>query len=390
MTNTSNIEKYNSEDIPMREVYEGIDCELNKFITEHEGKSITIIGENFNHGLDLFEIETFAKKVASSNSLGFTVTKTGHGKTVIPLALSKYFSRLNSWSGVFYRYAPSAFISTPFATPPEWRNLPTFTFNPHVTAVFDSLKKLGLLKETFTKPILVHRPGVIGAELFNELITSVRETTKSAEYKKRVKSVENNYRRNLKSYTKYFNALLDEWEVLLVLRLDFFFPTDQIDHISVENAHAARERFLNNMRGNRLFANLVGGIWKLEWGNGRDGKTRHRGHHFHFILLFDAAKQNEERRFADQIGEYWKSQIAPGGSYNSCHKNPNQYKRRGIGMISHDEAQKREIFLKHVLGYLFLEKQCLMVKPYKGRMIGRMEMPKARMNTPGRPRKKAL
>lgn len=382
MSDKCSNETNNSNDIPLSEIYKGVDYDLNTHVTEREGEPITVIGEHFNFGYDLLNIDEFGRQVESSDELGFTVTTNDKGKTQLDkLTLGKYFPKLNGWMATLYQYSPTAFSSPQFPIHPDFENLPSFTFSPHVTAVFDSFREMDLLMETFTKPIMIHRDGVTGADLFNALITHVREKTKSAEFKKRVKTVENNYRRNLKSYTQYFNALLNKWARLLVLRLDFYFPTEQAGHITAENAHEAREHFFNNMRQNALFGDLKGLIWKLEYG-------RERGHHFHCIFFFDGKTRQQEKWIADQIGQYWVSQISPGGSYNSCHKDPNQYKRKGIGMINYDDIQKREIFLHDVLDYLCKMDQALIVKPSKGRSIGRMEMPKTRASGAGRPRKK--
>lgn len=352
-------------DIPMRDIFEGVDYDVNTYMTEHEGKELFVIGEGFNHGHALFGMDDFVRKVESSKGFGFKVSKNTKGKTQLEeLALGKYFSSLNYWTGELLQYPPDI-----------------FTMSPHVGVFADACRELHLMEETFTRPAVIHRPGVTGADLYNTLITCIREKTKTAVFKKRCKASENNYRRNLKSYTGYFNALLNRWSRLLVLRVDLYFPTEPAGFISVEKAHVARENFLNNMRSNSLFTDLKGLIWKLEFG-------RDRGHHFHFIFMFGAQRKQDEW-IGEEIGKYWMARIAPGGSYNNCNKYPNKYKRRGVGEINHDDAQKREMFLVEVLGYLIKQDQCLMVKPSKGRSIGRMEMPKARTSAAGRPRKKA-
>ena len=169
-----------------------------------------------------------------------------------------------------------------------------------------------------------------------------------------------------------------------MLRLDFYFPHSQTEQITAGEAHKVRKRFLNNMRHNELFDDLCALIWKLEY-------ARDRGHHFHFIFLFNGRTRRRDEWIADKIGSLWVSKYTAGGAgtFNNCNRHLNKYKRRGIGMIGHDDVLMREIFVRDVLGYLTKHDQYLLVKPNKGKTIGRKEMPRVRTSAVGRPRKVA-
>lgn len=390
MNDTNNIDEKSNDTLTRRELYKGVDFDLNTYQTKKDGKPLTVICEGFNSGHTLYEIDSFARDVEFTDSQAFKVTTNKNGaKQVELLSLAKYFHQVKSWQGAYFQHSPNSFFQK---SNQLYEDFPTFTFSPYIAIVFESMVELNLMHGiTLSRPSAILESGVTQAEVFNSLITRIHDKTKTVEFKKLVKSVENNYRRNKKSYERYFNALLERCARLLVLRLDFYFPKEQTGYITVEKAHEAREHFFNNMRANKLFADLVGLVWKLEWGNGGEyGDENKRGHHFHLIIFFDGIKRQQDAWIAEEIGKYWRTQIVPGGSFNNCNKAPNKYKKLGIGIINHDDVEKRENFLSEVLGYLTKQDQCLMVKPSKGRSIGRMEMPKARANAAGRPRKRPL
>lgn len=361
----------------MREIYEGIDLDLNTYATEQGGELLTVIGEGFTDGYALYAIDTFTRRIQKSEGLAFKIARNVKGTHVTELALAKYYEQLRSWIDALFQYSPNSYFRAPN---PFYQAYPVFQLSPEVGAFFESCRELDLLQETLRRPRDSYAPGVTYAELFNSLISRIREKTRSADYRKKVKAREHNAKRNFKSYSVYFNAMLNRWSRLLVLRVDLYFSYSTTEHISVGQAHEARRRFLNNMRQDPLFADLRGLIWKLEY-------ARNRGHHFHFIFFYDGRDRQREEWIADEIGMAWRR--LTGGSFHSCNRDPNKYKRRGIGMVNHYEVLKRECFLKDVLGYLTKQDQYLLVKPNKGRTIGRMEMPRARTSTAGRPRKRA-
>jgi hypothetical protein len=376
----------NSNDISMREMYEGIDYDLNTYVTEQGGEHLTVIDRGFDNGSTLFAIHEFTEGIRKKDELGFKVIKNEKGTRVIDLALAKYYRQFPHWLDTLFQYRPKAYFNTPN---PYYRNYPEYTFSAEVDTFFASCIELNLLQETFRNPAENYVPGIAFAELYNSLILRIREKTRSSEFKQSLNARENNSKRNLKSYSAYFNSVLRKWSRLLVLRLDGYFPYSPTEQVSAVAAHQARKRFLNNIRHNELFKGLIGVIWKLEYGcHGHGESGCGRGHHFHFIFLFDGRVRQKEEWIADEIGKYWVSRITDGlGAYNNCNRDSNKYKRRGIGIINHFDTEKREYFLKHVLGYLTKHDQLLMVCPKGCRSIGRKEMPKARVKMAGRHRK---
>jgi hypothetical protein len=151
---------------------------------------------------------------------------------------------------------------------------------------------------------------------------------------------------------------------------------------TLEDAQRDLNHIFNNMRGNKLFAALVGYIWKLEYGE-------EKGIHIHFIFFFDGSKVHKDAYLAKLIGEYWRKRIVKydRGIYHNCNMNKNFYKRCGIGMVSHDDLVKRAHLLDAVK-YLTKKDQYLRYKPGKKcRAFGKGNMPPERdEGGPGRPR----
>lgn len=101
--------------------------------------------------------------------------------------------------------------------------------------------------------------------------------------------------------------------------------------------------------------------------------------------MFDGQKVEKSSYKAQQIGEYWNQITDNRGSYHNCHRN--QYKNDGIGMLNHDDDQKREN-LDTVIEYLCKEEQSVdgLKSSKKDRAFTRGTMPKGKAKM-GRPRK---
>lgn len=222
-----------------------------------------------------------------------------------------------------------------------------------------------------------------GAEMFNDLIGAIAEKAGTSEFKKKVYSREYNAVRNFNSASKYVSDLFLRYSRLLVVRVDFGFKTEdpmQPHSVTITEAQTFLARFLNSRRGNSIFSDLKGYIWKLETG-------KEKGYHFHFVLFFGGDKVRKDEYYGKMIGEYWCKVTNGVGIYHNCNANKQKYRRCGIGMIDHSDTEMRENLL-YAIKYLFKKEQYLREKfNSKTRVFGRGETPSQRISRAGRPRK---
>jgi hypothetical protein len=347
----------------IRDIYKEIDHDENLVMAEVDGKLTTIICEGF--GNRLVEFEEFAQRAANGQT-GFHVVRNAFGLMSITNGqLAQYFPSLNHFISLYE---------------------PCKSYSPHVEAAYAQIAAMGLgdcelSKEPADLAFTLQRTG---ADLFNELIERINRACQTPEFKRKLNTREYNAVRNFRSVAAYIAALFEHCKSrLLAIRVDFGFaihPQLHPHEITLAEAQAYLDRFLNNRRGRALFNHLVGYVWKLEYG-------RLKGYHFHLCFLFDGAQVENHSYIAMKIGEYWRELTDGRGTYHSCHTNKRPYSRSGIGMIEHDDFEKRSNLL-YALSYFFKKEQYVKVKlTEKARVCGRGEMPKVRSSTVGRPRR---
>jgi tetratricopeptide (TPR) repeat protein len=171
-------------------------------------------------------------------------------------------------------------------------------------------------------------------------------------------------------------ALFARHSRLNVIRLDLEYLHEHLP--SLEQAKDDFNRLLNNSRYNAIFDHVVGVAWRLEW-------APDTGWHWHVIYFIDDSKRNQDWYIAQQIGHYWCNVITGGrGRMHNCNADKNQYKRLGIGTISHDDYDKRDVLVNVVLRYLTKVDERLFV-PKGTRSFGTSQMPEPHSGL-GRPR----
>lgn len=355
------------DDISMREIYIGINEDLNTYEEEEKGKIETRCNEHFDLGMahSLIMIEHFVNRTLVSEEPAFTESKGTRRELLKALPLGEYHFPLLD----FYIRQYSPYL----------------TFSEHVELFFSSCIDLGLLHglPMTNNPYLIHLPsGKRGGEVFNELVDLIRKGAKTERFKNKVIARKNNVVRMYNSIERYINFLFIKSSRLLVLRIDLYYLKQYTRQVTIEEAHRDRKHFLNNMRGNSLFRHLAGYVWKLEYGE-------EKGYHFHLILFFKGSERRKDEWLAKQISNYWSERIIPGRGWahtSNCRKN--KFKHLGIGMISYGDQEKRNNLLLRVVRYLTKADQFLRVKSkVRSRVFGKGEMPGERSNLAGRPRK---
>lgn len=349
-----------NEQFSQHEIYSDIEKDQNSHEIIKDGE-VHIVQTPESGGNTLETIEKFVKEVISTQSPAFQYNyKIGHRTIIQRLSLSKYFRR-------FHQYIDEY--------------TPRKIFSPNVTLFFDTLKKLKIINSDTGEISLPIPDDPIS---FDFLINEIRSGAENVEFKNRISKSEFNYKRNLKSASNYVESLFDKYARLLVLRIDLAFTKEsQSGNPSdfVETAQKYLDKFLNARRGNKIFASVVGYIWKLEY-----GKTK--GLHFHFIFFMDGSKAKKDEFRTSEIGKYWIKITEGKGYFFNVNLNKRHYEKHGIGvgMIDHTDTDMRNNLLR-IIQYFFKKDQYLMERYVKKtRTFGRGEMPKERVTKLGRPR----
>jgi hypothetical protein len=142
--------------------------------------------------------------------------------------------------------------------------------------------------------------------------------------------------KNYQSMINYIDNLFTRYGRLLVIRIDLAYRKDvDVRFMNTNEVYEAywqaktdREHLFRNTRTNQIFDDMVGYVWRLEYGEDK-------GFHNHMIFFFDGSQVREDISIAKMIGDYWENVITQGrGLAYNCNAHKEKYERCGIGMIS--------------------------------------------------------
>ena len=185
----------------------------------------------------------------------------------------------------------------------------------------------------------------------------------------------------LESTKKYIDDLSKNYSRLNMVRVDLGYKKEYEANLSLEEANKNFKTMLNNKRSKpTVFDGMVGYVAKKELG-------KDKGVHIHMLVIYDGQKVREDITKGTQIGEYWKDNITKGnGVFHNC--NQNDYKDyKAVGIIEHNDENKRKILDEKVLKYLCKDEQSIdaLKKNSNDRAFTRGIAPKSKSNA-GRPR----
>jgi len=348
------------EESNVRDTYRRLDEDFNIHYVEG-GEPSFLIGKHYSNLLS--SIEEFVEAIAATESDAFEeIAERKDAGSVRELALGKTFR-------LFHQY---------FANYDD-----SYQFSENVTLFFDACKKFQLGRESLGH---LHLPSEVDGdkllwERCNEFIAHIRAECSTRAFKKRLYDRQYKAERNFESSRDYVDRLFAVHARLLIVRVDLGYQNAFFNETDLLKARADLDKLLNNRRSNKLFAEMVGYIWKLEYGV-------HKGYHYHCIFFFNGAKVQKDAYYASLIGNYWVMQITQGaGTMFNCNMQKNKYRYCGIGMINYDEQDKRDHLLR-AISYLTKKEQFLRKKlSRRNRVFGRGEMLRVRRNAVGRPRK---
>ena len=146
----------------------------------------------------------------------------------------------------------------------------------------------------------------------------------------------------------YIDRIFKKHSRILVIRVDLSYKAEYSTSAQKPNAGSNEisaefeqvksdiEHLLNNRRHNKIFKDLLGYIWKLEYGV-------LRGYHYHVIFFFDNAKRSQDIVIGKSIGVYWENVITQGrGTYYNVNGSSHYYKNDARGVIHYTDTSPRK------------------------------------------------
>ncbi|TNI14849.1 YagK/YfjJ domain-containing protein [Aeromonas veronii] len=237
--------------------------------------------------------------------------------------------------------------------------------------------------ELFLKYFYPYREIDVDRQLSPELEDVIEEFLEELDmplHQKRLRNLKRSEARNSTSVHDYINKLFRLHSKLLVVRVDIHYGDEIKDTMTIEEAIDDRDAYLSAVK--RRYRNLLGYVWKLEYGVAR-------GYHYHMAFIFNGNKVQGDISLGRQLGEGWKSLSREPRTYYNCNADRDKYEEwgtYGIGMVRCDDLEKRHLLLHNALSYLLkFDEALLAVMHERFRSVGKMEVPHRR-GKGGRPR----
>lgn len=237
--------------------------------------------------------------------------------------------------------------------------------------------------ELFLKYFYPYREIDVDRQLSPELEDVIEEFLEELDmslHQKRLRNLKRSEARNSTSVHDYINRLFRLHSKLLVVRVDVHYGDEIKDTITIEEAIDDRDAYLRAVK--RRYRNLLGYVWKLEYGVAR-------GYHYHMAFIFNGNKVQGDISLGRQLGVFWKSLSREPRTYYNCNADRDKYEEwgtYGIGMVRCDDSEKRHLLLHNALSYLLkFDEALLAVMHERFRSVGKMEVPHRR-GKGGRPR----
>ena len=188
------------------------------------------------------------------------------------------------------------------------------------------------------------------------------------------------------SFTKFVDDLFIAHSRIIVLRVDLYYKNKIKDSIDAADALDDLDHFVSNMRHNSIFDDLLGSIFRVEYGVDR-------GVHIHSIFFFNGSIRNGlfHVQYAKEIGEYWKLHVTHGkGDYWNVNSKIREFEAKGIcgiGPIHFLDEHLIKNLNGLVVRYVCKESQSIRLKVAPARkMIRKSQAPEVLVIKRGRPR----
>lgn len=271
-----------------------------------------------------------------------------------------------------------------------FRHFPAHHFDPHFSAVIDALSNRKLANVAPVMHTLPDSEIVRLVDTLNGCVTAIRDKVNSAAFKANVRNFRRSADKNTKELLKYIRLLFRDHSRLLVLRIDLGYRKEfcngiqKTSDISLADVKQHWAKLLKHLDKLLPEKSKIGFARKIEF-------ALLKSHHIHLMLFLDGSIVREDITLARLVGEAWMSEEITGGRgiYFNCNAKKDQYTHLGIGMVAHDDLERRrglEIAAQYLTKpdyYIKLAEQTV------GQVFAKGNMPKPKPSRLGRPRKNA-
>ncbi|CPI08152.1 YagK/YfjJ domain-containing protein [Burkholderia pseudomallei] len=219
-------------------------------------------------------------------------------------------------------------------------------------------------------------------EMFNEVVHAVRAEAEARNLDRLDEWNESQAKQRFKAMMRHVHWCFRKRRRIFVIRMDLYYRSEFAGNVSIEQVKEHHALFVNRLRALKdIRANLVGGIWKLKW-------TQRKGHHLHWVFMFDGSLVQDAWKWSKLIDEEWRKAAPRDSGYTHC-GNYDEHRKVGVGMIHIDnDPEKFEVFQEKVIDYLAKKDQALCLKITDGtRAWGRFTPGGKRVSNAGRPPK---
>ncbi len=166
------------------------------------------------------------------------------------------------------------------------------------------------------------------AGLIHRIVSDLQKIGNSRRFIKRLEQANDRSELVLDKMVAVIHNLFQFSSKLLVVRIDFEYRLEARTEVTSRKAKKDLRKFLNNIRHQTVFNDLLGYIWKTEQGI-------FGGFHFHTFFFFDGNCAQHDIILSMALGKYWIKVTEGRGAFHSCNAKKGAYRYLGIGKISH-------------------------------------------------------
>ena len=172
-------------------------------------------------------------------------------------------------------------------------------------------------------------------ESLTKITKLIRRVCRAKRFRARVSALECQAKTNFISCLEYFLETLRVHARPLVLRGDFYVEAGAKKGAAEGKLKKAIEKFIRNLRENRIIDDVLGYIIKLEGAYGR-------GVHFHLMVIVDGDKHFQSYNLMEMLKTYWihecvgSPQLASG--FN-CYLRKDEYLYNAIGHVHYSDER---------------------------------------------------
>lgn len=203
----------------------------------------------------------------------------------------------------------------------------------------------------------------------NRMVENMRREVRSEQFKISRENRVRNSRDRTRELIAYAEDLRAAFPKLIVIRLDVHYGAVYAnllhdirrEPVTLDETLDHREQFLKYIK--KKFPALVGYAVKTEYG-------ATKSFHHHMLLFLNGQKVREDVTIGHTLGMHWNTIITKGvGTFRNCNALKDQYFKRAIGMLHHDDNDKWDQLEKVVIPYLCKVDDFIRLKIPEGRRI---------------------